>query len=46
MLFKKKAIYNSHCSFQRGESTEHAILDLYTNVIQSIGKQEKSSFIF
>ena len=32
--------------YQEGKSTKHALLDLYTNVIQSIEKQEKSSGIF
>ena len=45
-IFKKnKTIYNSQFGFQQDKSTEHAILDLYANVIQSIVKQEKSSCI-
>ena len=47
IFFKKsKTLYNSQFGFQQGKSTEHAILDLYTNIIQSIEKQEKSSCIF
>ena len=34
------------CLIQEGKSTEHEILDLYTNVIQSVQKQEKLSCIF
>ena len=39
-------LYENQFGFQVGESTEHAILDLYTNIIQSIEKHEKSSCIF
>ena len=45
-LLKKNYIHNSQFGFQQGKLTEHAILDLYTNIIQSMEKQEKSSYIF
>ena len=45
-LKKKKTIYNTQFGFQQSKSTEHEILNLYTNVIQSTEKQEKSSCIF
>ena len=32
--------------FQRGKSTEHAVLDLYTNILQVIESKEKTSCIF
>ena len=45
--FRKKTIYKENqLSFQQGKSTKHAILDLYTSIIQSIEKQEKPSCIF
>ena len=43
---KKETLHNSQFGFQKGKSTEHAILDRYTNVIQSIEKQKRSSCIF
>ena len=39
-------LHKNQFDFQEGKSTEHAILDLYTNTIQSTEKQEKSSCIF
>ena len=45
-LKKKETLHNSKFGFQKGKSTEHAILDRYTNVIQSIEKQKRSSCIF
>ena len=44
--FIKKILHENQFGFQDGKSTEHAILDLYTNIIQSIEKQEKSRCIF
>ena len=32
--------------FQRGKSTDHAILDLHTNIIKAIENREKSCSIF
>ena len=40
MLFKHQFI------FLKGKSTEHAILDLYWNIIQVIEKQKKACIIF
>ena len=45
-IYIKKILHENQFGFQEGKSTEHAILDLYTNIIQSIEKQEKSSCIF
>ena len=43
---KKKILHENQFGFQQGKSTEHAMLDLYTNIIQSTEKQEKSSCLF
>ena len=43
---KSKILHENRFGFQEGKSTENAILDLYTNIIQSIEKQEKSTGIF
>ena len=40
MLFKHQF------GFQKGKSTEHAILDLHSNIIQAIEKQQKACIIF
>ena len=39
-------LHENQFGSEDGKSTEHVILDLYTNLIQSIEKQEKSSCIF
>ena len=44
--FIKKIPYGNEFGFQEGKSTERTILDLYTNISQSVEKQEKSSYIF
>ena len=41
---KNKISYKSQFAFQEGKSTEHAILDLYTNIVQYL-KQAKSSCV-
>ena len=39
-------LYDNQFGLQVGKSIERAMLDLYTNKIQSIEKQEKSSCVF
>ena len=45
-LEKYDMSFKHQFEFQKGKSTEHAILDLYSNIIQVIEKQEKASTIF
>ena len=45
-VIKHEIIYKNQFGFQKGKSTEHAILDLYTNLLQAIEKQHKISCIF
>ena len=45
-LKKKKSLHNTKFGFHKGKPTEHAIRDRYTNVIQSIEKEKRSSCIF
>ena len=39
-------LYKHQYSFQRGKSTEHAILDLHNNIIKAVESREKSCSIF
>ena len=39
-------LYDHQFRFQKGKSTEHAALDLYTNIIKAIEKHEKICAIF
>ena len=39
-------LYKNQFGFQWEKSTEHAVLDLYTNILQAIESKEKSSCIF
>ena len=41
-LNKYKLLYDHQFGFQKRKSTEHAVLDLYTNVIKAIEKHEKT----
>ena len=45
-VIKHEIISKNQFGFQKGKSTEHAILDLYTNLLQAIEKQHKTSCIF
>ena len=45
-VIKHEIIYKNQFGFQNGKSTEHAILDLYTNLLQAIEKHHKTSCIF
>ena len=38
-------LYKNQCGFQRGKSTEHAVLDLYANILQAMESKEKTSCI-
>ena len=39
-------LYKHQYGFQRGKSTDHAILDLHANIIKAVESWEKSCFIF
>ena len=45
-LDKYELLFKHQYGFQRGKSTEHAILDLYKNVVDDIEKEEKTCTIF
>ena len=45
-LIKYKFLYEHQFGFQKGKSTEHAILDLCPNLIKAIQNYEKPSCIF
>ena len=45
-VIKHEIIYKNQLGSQKGKSTEHAILDLYINLLQTIEKQHKTSCIF
>ena len=39
-------LYKDQSGFQRGKSTDHAILDLHTNIIKAVENREKPCSIF
>ena len=43
---KFNILYKHQFEFQKGKSTEHAILDLHTKIIKSIEKHENNCSIF
>ena len=43
---KHKILYKKQIGFQKGKSTQHAILDLYSNIIKAIEGHEKTTCIF
>ena len=45
-LEKNDMLFKHQLRFQKVKSTEHAILDLYSNIIQVIEKKEKAYTIF
>ena len=45
-LIKYKFLCEHQFGFQKGKSTEHAILDLYSNLIKAIENHEIPSCIF
>ena len=45
-LEKFELLYNHQFGFQKGKSTEHAILDLNFNIIKALEKKEKACTIF
>ena len=45
-LNKFDILYKHQFGFQKGKSTEHAILDLHTKIIKSVEKYEKACSIF
>ena len=44
--YKFDKLYKHQFGFQKGKSTEHAILDLQTKIIKSLEKHEKACSIF
>ena len=42
-IYKHKIQYKKQFSFQKGTSTQHAILDLYLNIIKVIEVHEKQA---
>ena len=45
-LDRYNILYKHQYGFQIGKSTDHAILDLHTNIIKAIENREKSCSIF
>ena len=45
-LEKHELLFKHQYGFQKGKSTEHAILDLHSNIIKAIEKKEKTCLIF
>ena len=45
ILDRYNILYKHQYGFQRGKSTEHAILDLHTNIIKAVESREKSCSI-
>ena len=43
---KNELLFQHQLGFQKGKSTEHAILDLYSNIIKGIENHEKTACIF
>ena len=43
---KNKAIHKHQFGFQKGKSTEHAILDIYASILKALEKKEKACCIF
>ena len=39
-------MHKNQFGFQRGKSTEHVVLDLYTNILQATERKEKTRCIF
>ena len=37
---KNKTIHNQKLGFQKGKSTEHAILDIYAGILKALGKKK------
>ena len=46
LFTKNKIIYKHQYDFQKGKSTEHAILDIYASILKALEKKEKTCFIF
>ena len=42
---KHKVLYKKQFGFRKGKSTQHAILDFYSNIIKAIEVHEKTSCI-
>ena len=43
---KNELLFQHQLGFQKGKSTEHSILDLYSNIIKGIENHEKTACIF
>ena len=46
VLDRYNILYKHQYGFQRGKSTDYAILDLHTNIIKEVENREKSCSIF
>ena len=46
-FFTKNKTIHKHCfGFQKGKSTEHAILDIYVSILKALEKKQKACCIF
>ena len=45
-FMKNKTIHKHQFGFQKGKSTEHAILDIYASILKALEMKEKSCCIF
>ena len=45
-FFTKNKIHKHQLGFQKGKSTEHAILDIYASILKALEKKEKACCIF
>ena len=43
---KNKTIHKHQFGFQKGKSTEHAVLDIYASILTGLEKKEKACCIF
>ena len=43
---KNKTIHKHQFGFQKGKSTEHAILDIYASILKALEKKQKACCIF
>ena len=45
-LDKYELLFKHQYGFQKGKSTEHAILDLHKNIVEAIEKKKKKAYAF
>ena len=46
LFTKNKTIQKHQCDFQKGKSTEHAILGIYASILKALEKKGKTCCIF